>query len=188
MQLGRPIQLWGYQVSCRPMLRLPRFIALSYGSLGQELAGAMAATSTGAQSSCWSTRWSTRSQLQGCQSSRGPTRWRRVLFKSLQVVLSSNGLDFPWVASPAAGLCCSPPGNGSLQGRQSNRRPTRWRPICLKPSFLSRLTGCSDGQWLRLPRAVGAAAGRTRNRPAQTIVQQRHSAMALSPSGRYTLN
>jgi hypothetical protein len=53
---------------------------------------------SGWQSSCRSTRWSTRNQLQGRQSSRGSTRWRpemqRGLFVPLQVVRSSDDLDF----------------------------------------------------------------------------------------------
>jgi hypothetical protein len=92
------------------------------------LAGAMTATSPGGQSSCGPTRWSNRSQLQGRQpeSSRGSTQWRpgmqRALFNPLQVVRSSDGLDFPWMACPAAGLRSGPPGNGSSQGRQSKPR------------------------------------------------------------------
>jgi hypothetical protein len=39
------------------------------------------------------------------------------LIKSPQVILSSAGLDFPWVAGAAEGYAVGPPGNGNSQGR-----------------------------------------------------------------------
>jgi hypothetical protein len=67
------------------------------------------------------------------------------------------------------------------QGRQPNGWPTRWRPICVKPSFLSRHTGRSVGRWPRLPRAAGAAAGCSR---PPRIVQLRLSSSRGSPLWR----
>jgi hypothetical protein len=115
---GRLIQLWGNQLSSATGQR-GGYPTSSLSHTGRS-AGAMAASG---RPSCRSTRWSTRSQLQGRQPSRGSTRWRpgmqRALFIPLQVVRSSDGLDFPWVAGPAAGLRSGPPGNSSSQGRQS---------------------------------------------------------------------
>jgi hypothetical protein len=111
-QLSRGRRSGGAWSSCGPTQRLPRFISFSYGSLGRSDGRYLSGWS-----SCGSTRWSTRSQLQGRQSSRGPTRWRPgmqlALFKSLQFVRSSDGLNFPWVTCPAADLRGGPPGNGS---------------------------------------------------------------------------
>jgi hypothetical protein len=113
--------------------------------------GATAEIPPGGQSSRGSTRWSTWSQLQGCQPNRGPTLWQlgmqRALLKLFQVVRSSDGLDFPWVAGPAAGLCCGPPGNGNSQGRQHLCESMRRRPICVKPSssLVIRVVRSCDG-------------------------------------------
>ncbi len=134
--MGCPDQSLGSQLSRGPTRRLSHFTPSHTG----RSAWAMAVIPPGGQSSCGSTRWSTRSQLQGRQSNRGPTRWlpgmQRALIKFLQVVRSSDGLDFPWVAVPAASLRGGPPGNGNSQarGRQHPSGSTRWRPICIKPS------------------------------------------------------
>ena len=115
-QLSRGTRCGGARSSCGVASSAGGCPALSLSYTGRS-AGAMAATPPGGQSSCGSMRWSTRSQLQGRQSGRGPTRWRpkmqRALFKHLQVLRSSDGLDFHWVAGPAAGLRGGPPGNGA---------------------------------------------------------------------------
>jgi hypothetical protein len=145
----------------------------------------MAATSPGGKSSCRSTQWSTWSQLLGRQSSRGPTRWlpgmQRDFFKPLQVARSSNGLDFPWVAGPAAVYVVYHQGTAACRVASPNRGPKRGRPICVKPSLLSRHTGRSVVRWPRLPRAVGAAAGHSR---PLGIVQLRPSSSRGSPRWR----
>ncbi len=180
----------GSQLSGRgPTRRLSRFIPFSYGSPrlgrgdGRDPSGS---------------RWPVQlrvyavarvqpagSQLQGRQSSRGLTRWRpgmqRALFKPLQVVWSSNGLDFPWVAGPAAGLHSGPSGNGSSQGRPGqstgNRLPTRWLSICVKPSsslVIRVVRSCNDldspGPSVQLQDAVGhQGSSSSDRRPAAAL-------------------
>ncbi len=165
--MGCPDQSRGSQpeLSRGPTRRLSHF-KFTPSHTGRS-AGAMAVIPPGGQSSCGSTRLSTRSQLQGRQSNHGPTRWRpgmqRALIKFLQFVRSSDGHDFPWVAGPAADLRGGPPGNGNSQGRQHPRGSTRWRPICIKPSSSLAIRvgrpcdglGDSSGRSAELQDAVG---------------------------------
>ncbi len=151
--------------------------------------GATAEIPPGGQSSRWSTLWSTWSQLQGRQPNRGPTLWQlgmqRALLKLFQVVRSSNGLiiglDFPWVAGPAVGLCCGPPGNGNLAGSPASPRFYAEAAHLRQAILLSRHSGRSVVRWPRLPWSAGAAAGRSR---PPGIVQLRPSSSRGSPRWR----
>jgi hypothetical protein len=118
--LGRPVQLWGNQRSRGR--RLPRSISLSFGSLSR---------SNGRDLS-WRPVQLLVYAVVHSESAAGPPVQPRVyavtarnaagIFKPLQVVRSSDGLDFPWVAGPAAGLRSGPLGKSGLQGRQSKPR------------------------------------------------------------------
>jgi hypothetical protein len=146
--------LWVNQLSRGPTRRLPRFISLSYGSLGRgngrDLSGwpvQLRAVRGGPLGvSC-----RVASPAAGLRDG-GPSRpgMQLALFKPLQVVRSSDGLDFPWVAGPAAGLRGGPPRNSSSQGRQSNRRPTRFAsgpPLSSYGSFGRAMASTPPGGW-----------------------------------------
>jgi hypothetical protein len=113
------------------------------------------------------------------------------LFKPLQVVRSSDGLDFSWVTCPTAGLRCGPPGNGSSKGRQSKPRAyavaahlrQALLPLSSYGSFGWAMASILPGRSAQLQDAVDhPGLSNSDRRPAAL------SAMAVSPSGRSTAN
>jgi hypothetical protein len=100
------------------------------------------------------------------------------LFKSFGRAMASTSPGWPVQLRVHA---VAHQGTAARRVASPNCGPTRWRPICVKPSYLSRRTGRSVGRWPRLPLAVGAAAGRSR---PPGSVQLRPSSSRGSPRWR----